>query len=95
MKTDANGMPLWACVSKKRLDHIARVTSLLRAWAAAMRLSADEANAWTDAGVWHDALRDAPEAQLRIITGDVTTPAELLHGPASAAQLEKDGEKRQ
>ncbi len=95
MKTDANGMPTWACVSKKRLDHIARVTSLLRAWAAAMRLPTEEANAWTDAGVWHDALRDAPEAQLRRITGDSTTPAELLHGPASATQLEKDGEKRQ
>ena len=94
MKTDANGMPTWACVSKKRLEHIARVTSLLRAWAAAMRLSPEEANAWTDAGVWHDALRDAPEALLRKITGDATTPAELLHGPASATQLANDGEKR-
>jgi 2-amino-4-hydroxy-6-hydroxymethyldihydropteridine diphosphokinase len=94
MKTDANGMPTWACVSKKRLEHIGRVTSLLRAWAAAMRLSAEEANAWTDAGVWHDALRDAPEALLRKITGDTTTPADLLHGPASATQLANDGEKR-
>ena len=94
MKTDANGMPTWACVSKKRLEHVARVTSLLRAWAAAMRLSTEEANAWTDAGVWHDALRDAPEALLRKITGDATTPAELLHGPASATQLANDGEKR-
>ena len=30
-----------------------------------MRLTADEANAWIDAGTWHDALRDAPIAELR------------------------------
>ncbi len=94
MKADSDGMPLWACVGQKRLEHIARVTSLLRAWAAAMRLSTDEANAWTDAGVWHDALRDAPEDQLRDITGDMTMPAALLHGPAAAVQLANDGEKR-
>ncbi len=94
MNTDSNGLPLWASVGEKRLEHIARVTSLLRAWAAAMRLSTEEANAWTDAGVWHDALRDASEDRLREITGDMTMPAALLHGPAAAAQLEKDGEKR-
>ncbi len=94
MKTDANGMPLWACVGEKRLEHIARVTSLLRAWAAAMRLSPDEANAWTDAGVWHDSLRDASEAKLRKITGDMEMPAALLHGPAAAVTLAKEGEKR-
>ena len=94
MKTDVNGMPVWACVGQKRLDHIARVTSLLRAWAAAMRLSTEEANAWTDAGVWHDSLRDAPEKELRKITGDMEMPAALLHGPAAAEKLKKEGEKR-
>jgi|SRR5687767_1051565 len=94
MKTDANGLPVWACVSSKRLAHIERVTSLLRAWSAAMRLDRDEANAWIDAGAWHDALRDAPEKQLRRITGDDETMAQLLHGPAAAVQLEKDGETR-
>ena len=94
IKVDANGLPLWACVGSKRLAHIERVTSLLRAWSAAMRLEADEANAWIDAGSWHDALRDAPDEQLREITGDRETPAALLHGPAAAMQLEADGEKR-
>ncbi|MDO8500350.1 MAG: hypothetical protein Q7S20_00730 [Gemmatimonadaceae bacterium] len=94
IRTDSNGLPLWACVGNKRLAHIERATSLLRAWGAAMRLSADEANAWIDAGSWHDSLRDAPEDRLRQITGDYETPAALLHGPAAAVQLEADGEKR-
>jgi 2-amino-4-hydroxy-6-hydroxymethyldihydropteridine diphosphokinase len=95
IKTDSHGLPTWACVGSKRLAHIERVTSLLRAWGAAMRLDADEANAWIDAGAWHDALRDAPEELLRKITGDNETPEALLHGPAAATQLERDGEKRQ
>ena len=95
IKTDAHGLPTWACVGSKRLAHIERVTSLLRAWAAAMRLDADEANAWTDAGAWHDCLRDAPESMLRQITNDHETPEALLHGPAAATRLAVDGEKRQ
>jgi HD superfamily phosphohydrolase YqeK len=94
IKTDSNGLPKWACVGKKRLAHIERVTSLLRAWAAAMRLSPDEAGAWIDAGSWHDSLRDAPDEELRELTGDQATPAELLHGPAAATKLEMEGEKR-
>jgi len=94
VQTDANGLPAWACVGAKRLAHIERVTSLLRAWAAAMRLDSEEANAWIDAGAWHDALRDAPDRRLRDITADATTPVALLHGPAAATQLAADGERR-
>ena len=94
IKTDSDGLPLWANVGKKRLAHIERVTSLLRAWGAAMRLDPAEAQAWIDAGAWHDSLRDAEEDELREITGDTTTPEGLLHGPAAAIRLEKDGEKR-
>src|SRR5688572_31643151 len=60
-----------------------------------MRLSPDDANAWVDAGMWHDALREAPEAELREITGDTTSPEGMLHGPAAAIRLEQEGEKRQ
>ena len=88
------GLPAWAEVGEKRLAHIGRVTSLLRAWATAMRLSPDEANEWIDAGSWHDALRDAPEEELRQITGDRTSPEGLLHGPAAAIRLAAEGEKR-
>ena len=94
IETDSNGLPVWACVGKKRLAHIERVTSLLRAWGAAMRLDREEAQAWIDAGAWHDSLRDAEEEELRELTGDMTTPEELLHGPAAAAKLEREGEKR-
>lgn len=94
IKTDSNGLPVWASVSKKRLAHIERVTSLLRAWGAAMRLDPKEANAWIDAGAWHDSLRDASEDELREITGDQITPEGLLHGPAAATRLEREGENR-
>jgi HD superfamily phosphohydrolase YqeK len=89
-------LPPWACVSEKRRAHIERVTTLLDEWARALRLSTDEAHAWHDAGRLHDALRDAPEAQLRILAGDPAGyTTEMLHGPAAAARLAKDGESRQ
>lgn len=91
---EKTGLPVWANVGEKRLAHIERVTSLLRAWGAAMRLPADEANAWIDAGMWHDSLRDAPEEELRRITGDNASIEGLLHGPAAAIRLEQEGEKR-
>jgi HD superfamily phosphohydrolase YqeK len=89
-------MPSWACVSEKRRGHIARVTALLDEWARALHLTPDDARAWHDAGRLHDALRDAPEEQLRALAGDppgYTT--EMLHGPAAAARLAADGETRQ
>src|ERR1700730_12458141 len=92
VQLQTSGLPTWAQVSERRLAHIARVTSLLRAWGAAMRLTADEANAWIDAGTWHDALRHAPITELRDITGDRTSPDGLLHGPAVASRLEAEGE---
>lgn len=60
-----------------------------------MRVDAEVAAAWLDAGAWHDALRDAPEKELRRITGDSTSPSGLLHGPAAAIRLEQDGEHRE
>ncbi len=89
-------LPPWACVSEKRRGHIERVTSLLDEWARALRLDAEEARGWHDAGRLHDALRDAPESQLRALAGDppgYTT--EMLHGPAAAARAAQDGESRQ
>ncbi len=87
-------LPDWAQVSEKRAAHIQRVTALLNAWAAAMRLPPAEARAFLDAGVLHDALRDAPEAQLRSLANDWTSPPGLLHGPAAATLLARSGEQR-
>jgi HD superfamily phosphohydrolase YqeK len=91
---DASALPAWAQVSEARRGHIERVTALLDAWAASLAIPALEAAAWRDAGRWHDALRDAPEDELRRITGVTGGPAKVLHGPAAAEVLVREGEAR-
>ena len=87
-------LPSWAKVTERRRQHIARVTALLDEWATALRLDADERQAWHDVGVLHDALRDANEEELRRITGDAERPWHILHGPAVALVLGDAGEGR-
>jgi 2-amino-4-hydroxy-6-hydroxymethyldihydropteridine diphosphokinase len=87
-------LPPWAVVTERRAAHIARVVTLIDAWARAMALPAAEGAAWHDAARWHDALRDAPEEILRSLAGMDGGPPELLHGPAAAARLRADGESR-
>lgn len=87
-------LPTWAQVSKGRGKHIARVTTLLAAWADALGLDAAEKQCWIDAGRYHDALRDAPVDELRKLAGLGLEEVELLHGPAVAAKLEGEGESR-
>jgi len=87
-------LPSWARVSEKRAAHIARVTALLDRWASQLGLPPDEARSWHDVGVWHDALRDAPEDELRGLVGNRQMPAGVLHGPAAARRLEEHGERR-
>ncbi len=88
-------LPAWACVGERRRAHIERVTALIAAWADAMRLGGEERAAWRDAALWHDALRDAPEEELRALVPDAPdTPAKMLHGPAAATRLAREGERR-
>ncbi len=88
-------LPAWAHVTEKRRQHIQWVTALLDEWAARLSLPPEEAIAWHDAGRFHDALRDAPENVLRELGGDsLEYPVEMLHGPAAAEQLARDGERR-
>ncbi len=87
-------LPEWAVVTEKRRAHIARVTALLDEWSAALGLGDDERRAWHDIGVLHDALRDAPEDALRRLTADTERPVHILHGPAVAVLLSRDGEHR-
>lgn len=91
---DLDALPVWARLGEKRRAHVARVSAMLEQWAEAMRIPAEERAAWRDAGRWHDALRDAPEHELRQITGDTVLPHHVLHGPAAARLLEGDGERR-
>ena len=87
-------LPRWAQVTEKRTAHIARVTALMDRWAAELGLPPDEARAWRAAALWHDALRDAGEEELRELVGAAEMPAGVLHGPASALRLEREGESR-
>lgn len=87
-------LPSWSVVSPKRRAHIERVAKLLGAWADRMAVDASEAAAWYDAARWHDALRDAPEQQLRELIPETSYTGPMLHGPAAAARLAAGGERR-
>ena len=87
-------LPAWACVNEKRRAHIERVAELMERWAHQLRVSPEEARAWRDAAVLHDALRDAPEDELRALVPRPDFIPEMLHGPAAAARLERDGDTR-
>ncbi|HVT38109.1 MAG TPA: hypothetical protein VHE78_03630 [Gemmatimonadaceae bacterium] len=90
-------LPAWAVVSDKRRAHIGRVTALLERWAHEMKLPPEQARAWHDAGRWHDALRDASEADLAARVAGTpfeSSPPSVLHGPAAALALEREGEER-
>jgi 2-amino-4-hydroxy-6-hydroxymethyldihydropteridine diphosphokinase len=79
-------------VSPLRAAHVERVVALLRGWSVTLRLPADEARRWLRAGWLHDALRDAPEAEMRRWAPDIQGPVELRHGPAAATRAELEGE---
>lgn len=87
-------LPHWSVAGEARRAHVMRVVTVLATWAAAMGLDDAERAAWRDAGRLHDALRDADETSLRAIVGDADIPAAALHGPAAAALLEAEGERR-
>lgn len=74
-------LPEWAQVSAKRRAHIERVVELLKRWADAMQVPAQERDRWLRAGWLHDALRDAPFAD------------PVAHGPAAADRAAADGER--
>ena len=88
-------IPAWAQVNERRRGHILRVTELLAHWADALKISADERAAWIDCGLFHDALKDAPQDELRRLAGDTPFEPAMLHGPAVAGYLRQHGETRQ
>lgn len=85
-------LPEWAVLSPERLEHVQRVAQLVAAWADEMGVPDSERNRWLRAVWLHDALRDAPEAELRKWAPSTTGPLELRHGPASAARAKAEGE---
>lgn len=85
-------LPSWAVVKPKRLEHIRRVAALLEQWSAALSLPAAERERWDRAGWLHDALRDAPLDQLRLLVPGCDWDEELLHGPAAANRVLAEGD---
>lgn len=86
-------LPSWAEATPRRREHMARVASLLDAWAGALRLPEEERIRWRAAAWLHDALRNADEAALRsrVPPAMALLPGPLLHGPAAAERLRVDG----
>ena len=85
-------LPAWAVVTPGRLAHIVRVAELAAEWAERMGVPDSERNRWLRAVWLHDALRDAPLEMLDEWASSAPVPAELRHGPASAARAKAEGE---
>jgi HD superfamily phosphohydrolase YqeK len=85
-------LPQWAIVSPSRRKHIERVAELAGRWAEEMEVPETERRRWLRAVWLHDALRDAPEAELKRWAPDAPGPVDLRHGPASAARAKAEGE---
>jgi HD superfamily phosphohydrolase YqeK len=79
-------------VIPERVEHIQRVAELAAGWAERMGVPDSERNRWLRAVWLHDALRDASLAELDKWAAGIAWPAELRHGPASAAHAKAEGE---
>ncbi len=84
-------LPEWAELTEPRRDHVRRVAGLLDEWAEILELPDEERIRWRAAGLLHDALKDAPIEELRELVGDEHWPDPVLHAPAAAARLVRDG----
>ncbi len=86
-------LPEWAVAREKRRAHIGRVADLLERWATALELGPDDVARWRAAGFLHDSLHDADPEQIRPLVPleFKDAPGKLLHGPAAAERLRRDG----
>lgn len=95
-------LPEWARADEGRRRHMGRVASLLEHWAEAREARERDRRTtrWRAAGFLHDALRDAPPDDLRRTLSQAeegrieemaTLPGALLHGPAAAVRLRREG----
>lgn len=64
---------------------------LLGSWAEALELPPRDRRRWRAAGILHDALRDAPPGELRGSAELPDWPGPLLHAPACAERLRREG----
>jgi HD superfamily phosphohydrolase YqeK len=61
-------------------------------WADRLTVPISERNRWLKAVWLHDALRDAPDAELDRWASSTPGAVDLKHGPASAARAKAEGE---
>ncbi len=91
----SSGIPAWAKISDRRRSHIERVAVLLRDWAGRLDVDGHELDRWLRGAYLHDALKDAPEDELRRLAGPLFDHSQLLHGPAAAEMARAHGEQDQ
>lgn len=84
-------LPAWAQLTAPRREHARRVSDLLDEWSGILELDERERVRWRAAGFLHDALKDAPFTELRELVGDESWPDPVLHAPAAAARLAREG----
>ena len=86
-------LPPWARADRKRVAHMERVAELLAEWADAAGLEGEERDRQVALGFLHDAVKGLPAAELRDLVdpGLRELPDPVLHGPAAAALLARDG----
>src|SRR5262245_47802262 len=70
-------LPVWAQVTTERLHHIQRVAELVVQWSEQLGVPDSERNRWLKAVWLHDAMRDAPEAELERYAPTSIGPSEL------------------
>lgn len=92
---NGGGVPSWAQVKPSRQAHIQRVAALAETWAIAMGKPGAERARWTRAAFMHDALRDAPMADLARLSERRWDIPKLFHGPAAAVVAAQHGETDQ
>ena len=86
-------LPRWASVRPARREHMRRVADLLEDWARAEGLEPEERHRRRALGFLHDCLKDVPEEELRkqLEPPFSDLPGGLLHGPAAAVRLAREG----
>ncbi len=83
-------LPAWACMSEERRGHVGRVSELLGSWADKLALSESDGIRWRAAGLLHDVLKDARVEKMKSLVSE-EWPEPLLHAPAAAERLSRDG----
>lgn len=86
-------LPSWAQAGASRRRHMTRVSNLMRDWAVVRGEREPEVVRWAALGHLHDVLRDGEPGELReMLNGEFADlPGPLLHGPAAAGRLAREG----